>query len=142
MTRGTSSQVTINSEPPGAEARTSLGHQCTATPCTYDISRKSEFVVSFSKPGFEPQQIPVITKVAGAGVAGLAGNVLVGGVIGIGVDAATGATLEHVPNPVFATLVPIQKTPVRGGKPARKPVLQRAPATPVGDAQTEAPPVN
>jgi hypothetical protein len=35
--------------------------------------------------------------------------VLVGGVIGMAVDASTGATLEHYPNPVMLTLVPLRK---------------------------------
>ena len=48
--------------------------------------------------------MPVGTRVAGAGAAGFAGNVLVGGVVGMAVDAATGATLEHYPNPVMLTL--------------------------------------
>ena len=32
--------------------------------------------------------------------AGFAGNLLPGGIIGMGVDAAAGATPEHAPNPV------------------------------------------
>ena len=59
------------------------------------------------------QQVPVATKVAGAGVAGFAGNVIVGGLVGMGVDAATGSTLEHFPNPVFASLVPDRSLPAR-----------------------------
>ena len=41
---------------------------------------------------------------ATAGGAGLAGNVLLGGVIGLGVDAATGAAFDLVPNPLKVTL--------------------------------------
>ncbi|GJD83932.1 hypothetical protein [Methylobacterium haplocladii] len=36
----------------------------------------------------------------------MAGNILLGGVVGIGVDAVTGAAFDHFPNPVSATLVP------------------------------------
>jgi hypothetical protein len=104
VTRGTTSSITFNSEPPGAEAKTSTGLTCSATPCTFEISRKQDFIVTFSKPGYEPQQVPVNTRVAGSGVAGFAGNVLVGGIVGMGVDAATGATLEHYPNPIHVTL--------------------------------------
>lgn len=105
VTRGTTSQVQIESEPAGAEARTSLGHACT-TPCTISVNRKDEFTVTFVKPGYQPVTVPVTTKIANAGVAGFAGNVLIGGVIGMGVDAATGSTLEHTPNPVAVTLQP------------------------------------
>ena len=41
---------------------------------------------------------------ATSGGAALAGNVLVGGIIGLGVDAATGASKELTPNPVSVTL--------------------------------------
>ncbi|WP_243394530.1 hypothetical protein [Yoonia maritima] len=43
-------------------------------------------------------------KTANGGGAALAGNVLVGGVIGLGVDAATGASQELTPNPVQVPL--------------------------------------
>jgi hypothetical protein len=36
----------------------------------------------------------------------MAGNVVFGGIIGAGVDAATGATKQLKPNPVVVTLVP------------------------------------
>jgi hypothetical protein len=110
VTRGTTDQITVNSIPAEAEARTSLGHSCPATPCTWDVSRKSEFVVTFTKDGYDGMQIPVATRIAGSGAAGFAGNLLVGGLIGMGVDAATGSTLEHYPNPVVATLVPLRRS--------------------------------
>jgi hypothetical protein len=101
-------QVQINSSPPEAQARTSMGHVCT-TPCTLQFNRKDEFSVLISKPGYHTAEIAVTTRVAGAGAAGFAGNVLVGGVVGMGVDAVSGATLEHYPNPVSAALVPLKK---------------------------------
>jgi hypothetical protein len=129
VTRGTTAPVTINSEPPGALATTSTGLTCPSTPCTFEVARKAEFIVSFSKPGYEPQQVPVATKVAGAGAAGMAGNVLLGGIVGIGVDAATGATLEHYPNPVFVTLQPtVKAAPVARRRAAPRP-RRAAPST-------------
>ena len=59
-------------------------------------------------------QVPVSTRIAGAGAAGFAGNILIGGVVGMGVDAATGSTLEHFPNPVLASLVPLKKAGALG----------------------------
>lgn len=100
VTRGTDEQVAFNSRPDGARAETSLGTACT-TPCTLDVPRKKEFTVTMTKDGFESQTVRVRTRVAGAGAAGVAGNVLLGGVIGVGVDMATGAALDHDPNPVF-----------------------------------------
>lgn len=116
VTRGTTNQVQITSEPAGATVRTSLGHSC-ATPCTLQIDRKAVFSVIYTMPGHVEQTIVVNTQLAGSGAAGFAGNLIVGGVIGMGVDAATGATLEHVPNPVHAIL---QKAETRAPKIARR----------------------
>lgn len=113
VTRGWSEQMQITSTPSEAQARTSLGYTCT-TPCTLTVSRKDEFSVVLSKDGFHSAEVPVISRIAGGGVAGFAGNVLVGGVVGMGVDAVSGATLEHYPNPVSATLTPLKK----GEKPS------------------------
>lgn len=105
VTRGTTEQVQVLSDPPDAYAQTSLGHQC-RTPCTLTVSRKDEFTVAFEKPGYERQQVPVVVEVAGAGGAAFAGNILLGGFIGMGADAATGAAYSHTPNPVSVVLHP------------------------------------
>jgi hypothetical protein len=130
VTRGTTDQVTFTSEPSGAAVRTSIGHSCPTTPCTVEVSRKSEFVAVFTMNGYEEQQIPVATRIAGSGAAGFAGNILIGGIVGMAADAATGATLEHFPNPVHASLVPlVLPSGRRGAKPAR-------PRGPVREAPT------
>jgi hypothetical protein len=133
VTRGTTNQIQINSSPSGADVRLSTGMTCT-TPCTLSVSRKDEFTVVISKPGYVTQSIPVRTQLAGAGAAGFAGNVLVGGVIGMGVDAATGSTLEHVPNPIDVTL-----TPVGGASPRHGRGRRGAPARAPEPAPVEAP---
>src|SRR3982750_3390411 len=47
----------FESEPAGAEARTSLGQAC-RTPCTQTVTA-NEFTVSFSLPGYQSQTVPV-----------------------------------------------------------------------------------
>jgi hypothetical protein len=47
----------------------------------------------------------------------MAGNVILGGIIGAGIDAASGATKRLKPNPVVVTLTPVAAT-----EPAAKPV--------------------
>lgn len=103
VTRGTTNQIQILSEPSGASVRTSLNQTCT-TPCTLTVGRKDEFSATISMPGFREQVVDIKTRVAGAGAAGFVGNVVVGGIIGMGADAVTGATLEHYPNPVEVKL--------------------------------------
>jgi hypothetical protein len=94
------------------------------TPCALQVRRNDVLVATYTKPGYQPHTIRVDTRVAGAGAAGMAGNVLLGGVVGIAVDAASGATLEHYPNPAVAHLQPVPPPPPpparpRVGKPKR-----------------------
>src|SRR5262245_55022141 len=108
VTRGTTDNVGFDSQPSQAEVRTSNGLGC-VTPCSLVVKRNEEFIATFTKPGYRSQQVEVKTQLAGAGAAGLAGNILIGGVVGIGVDAVTGAANEHTPNPVSVVLEPLSK---------------------------------
>jgi len=69
--------------------------------------------------GFEPEVVVLTKEVATSGAAGFAGNILLGGIIGMGVDAASGAPLDHKPNPVIVTLRPIRPAAPLG-RPAPK----------------------
>lgn len=104
ITRGTTDALVVNSQPQGAQVQLSNGMSCTSTPCTFKLPRKSDLQVTISKAGCQTMVTNVTHKTAGAGAAGVAGNVLVGGIIGLGVDAATGASQELVPNPLEVTL--------------------------------------
>ncbi|TYC56097.1 PEGA domain-containing protein [Rhodobacterales bacterium] len=106
VTRGTTETVVIHASPEGAQIATNIGLTCNTSPCSLQVSRKQEFEVTVSKEGYKTQKVHVSTQVAPGGVAGLAGNVIIGGVIGIGVDSVTGATLDHLPNPVLVELIP------------------------------------
>ena len=106
ITRGTTTAFTVESTPPAAAVKTSSGFICPSTPCTFKMPRKEGFSVTVSKPGYKPSTTNVITKMSGGGAAGLAGNVIAGGIIGIGVDAASGALNDLSPNPLKVTLEP------------------------------------
>lgn len=112
VTRGTKDAWSITSDPSGARVETTNGFFCEATPCAIKMPRKSEFVATLTKPGYKPAKIQVTNKIAGAGGAAMAGNVLVGGIIGAGVDAGTGAMLDLVPNPAHVALEPEATTAV------------------------------
>lgn len=105
ITRGTNDVLVVNSDPVGASVQISGGLQCT-TPCSVELKRKRDYHLKITKPGFEPVETDVMSQIAGAGAAGMAGNVLLGGLIGVGVDAATGATKSLKPNPVEVKLIP------------------------------------
>ncbi len=59
MPRATPAQTTLQfeSEPAGAEARTSTGQAC-QTPCSLSVPA-AEFTVTFTRQGFQPQTVPV-----------------------------------------------------------------------------------
>lgn len=105
VVRGTDQDFRVETVPYGAQVKTSNGFSCDATPCIFKVKRKSEFTVNITKQGCEPVSVPVSNKVSNKGAVGVAGNVLAGGVIGLGVDAATGAARDLHPNPVKVALV-------------------------------------
>jgi PEGA domain len=120
VSRGTTENISITSTPPGATAELSGLDNPTAcvTPCVVVAKRSADITVTINKEGFEPQVIPLTKEIPGTGAAGFAGNVLVGGLVGMGVDAYTGAAQDHKPNPVDVTLQPLApKPPPRAAKP-------------------------
>src|SRR3546814_11037286 len=86
ITRGSSQAWTVETDPVGADIHLSTGESCTS-PCTLQKKRKHPFTVNITKAGYEPVQTQVESTVSEAGAAGMAGNVLVGGLLGSGVDA-------------------------------------------------------
>ena len=108
-TRGWTEQISIASSPSGAQATVtgSENHTC-VTPCAIQVNRNSDLQVRFEMNGFEPEVVVLTKEIATSGAAGFAGNILLGGIIGMGVDAASGAPLDHKPNPVIVTLRPIR----------------------------------
>lgn len=119
--RGTTEKVVIQAAPEDAAIRTSLGHSCPKSPCEVEVSRKTDFKAFAEREGYQPGEIQIATKMGGGGGAAMAGNILVGGIIGVGVDAASGATLDHYPNPAVIVLKPIDPanpaTPVVSAPP-------------------------
>jgi hypothetical protein len=119
-TRGWNEQLQFDSSPIGATVRTEIidpwcaetncptqpGPAC-VTPCVVQVARRDKIRANFTKEGYEPQVVAIEQRIAGQGAAGFVGNVLVGGVIGMAIDAGSGATLEHFPNPVTVVLQPV-----------------------------------
>ena len=104
VTRGTNDVLLVNSTPSGAQVKMSDGQTCDGTPCSFKVPRKSELNVLLTKDRCRPRQVRVTNRVASGGGAAMAGNVLVGGLIGAAVDANSGAMLELVPNPLEVPL--------------------------------------
>src|SRR6266536_95432 len=104
ITRGNHDKLSVLSEPSGANVTLSSGEKG-VTPTKFVKSRWDNFMVTVSKPGYIPQSVKVESKVSATGGTAMAGNVVVGGLIGIAVDAVSGAYNSLYPNPVSVHLV-------------------------------------
>ncbi len=106
VVRGTHQSFRITSVPSAAHVALSTGETC-LTPCVLDLPRASAFQVRVSKPGFVTQTTPVASKGSAAGVIGILGNAVLGGIAGAGADADSGAMRSLSPNPLDVRLVPV-----------------------------------
>jgi hypothetical protein len=106
VVRGVHQSWTVDSDPAGAQVVTTNGFSCHATPCTFTMERKAKFDVTVSKDGYQSYTGHVTHEISSGGVAGGVGNVVIGGIIGIGVDASTGAMDDLRPNPLKIHLEP------------------------------------
>jgi PEGA domain len=125
VTRGTTENISIATTPAGAQADIAgldIPTVC-VTPCVVQAKRNADITVTINKEGYEQQVILLTKEIPASGAAGFAGNVLVGGLVGMGVDAVTGAATDHRPNPVIVTLQPI--APVARAAPPRRTVRPR-----------------
>lgn len=105
ITRGTKEAFMIETDPPGASATTSLGKSCEPTPCVIPkVSREADFSVTIEKEGYKTATYNVTHETAGGGGTAMAGNIILGGVIGAAIDGNNGATQRLVPNPLKVTL--------------------------------------
>jgi hypothetical protein len=129
VTRGDKQAWTVQTDPGGAAVRTTVGVTCEQTPCTFKLKRKADFEVTITKAGYKTWTGHVSHQASGAGIATtVAGNAILGGLIGVGVDAATGATLDLKPNPLVVKLEADQPTPAIAETPAAVATPASAPA--------------
>ena len=76
------------------------------TPCEIELNRKRTYKATVSKSGYEDFVVIMEPKVSTSGGTAMAGNLLLGGIIGAGVDAATGAMKDLSPNNLDVILAP------------------------------------
>lgn len=104
-------QLRIESEPPGADARTSQGQTC-RTPCELTVPGGGEMTVTVAMAGYQPQTLPVRPESADG--------------------SSSNGKLE--PNPVYVELMAAAPA-----KPVKKPVAKKrtsAAANPPATATT------
>src|SRR6202049_2551027 len=104
----------IESEPPGADARTSQGQTC-RTPCELTVPTDNELAVTVQMTGYQPQTMPIHLD-------------------------GKGGDSRLPPNPVYVELQPA--APVKPAKPApaaKKKTSAAAPPAPRAQTQAAAP---
>jgi hypothetical protein len=106
----------IESEPPGADARTAEGQSC-RTPCELTVPATSELAISFALQGYQPQTISVRAE-ATPGASNVPGA----------------APTRLQPNPVYAELAPTTPPKKNRKSPPRKKVIAKKAAPPPADA--------
>lgn len=110
-------QIQLDSQPPGADARTSLGPGC-KTPCSVAVTPPdSGFTVTYTLNKFQPATIPVqVIRISG--------------------DFSAPGSTTFDPNPVVAELQPAGPPPKAARKGASKP---KKPKPPKGTPAAETP---
>jgi len=124
IVKGTSQVVSV-STPPATGANCVLtnpeGSWTITTPAQVKVSKsKEDLVAKCTMPGYQD----ATQRIASSFQSWTAGNVLIGGVIGIGVDAASGAMNE------YPTTITIPMSPVGASAPPVAPAPSSATATP------------
>ena len=133
--RGTQQDFAIQSTPPGAAATLSTGQTC-ITPCALRLPRKQDFEVAFALDGYQSGGARVTSGWSRGGTQTFVfGNIILGGLIGMGVDAANGATRDLTPNPLVVTLIPVPPPPAPVVEPEAAPTEAAA-----AEAVAEPPP--
>lgn len=99
--KGTTQKISVSSHPSGANVLAD-GSPCGITPCSVELKRKDDHVIIVRKEGYEDGVVQV-SKVMGGMIIG---NLLFGGILGAGVDAASGSMWNLVPEKINVTLVP------------------------------------
>jgi hypothetical protein len=113
----TTEVLRIESEPPGADARTSQGQTC-RTPCELTVPTDGELAVTVQMSGFQPQTLPVHA-------------------------GGSGGDSRLQPNPLYVELQPAAPVkPARPAPAAKKKTSTAAPAAPRAQTQASAPPQN
>lgn len=107
----------LESSPPGADARTSLGPAC-KTPCVVNVPADKSFTVTFTLDKHQPQTIPV--------------QVIQGTSEPSGEGTFSAQSVAFDPSPVYAELVPAK--PTRPAPAKKKAAPKPRPAAPAASS--------
>jgi len=131
LVEGTQDNVSLTSQPAGAACTVDRdGERVSAlsTPGNFSISKsRRELTVSCTKDGYGPATAQVESSFTGTTL----GNILLGGGVGLIVDAASGANSRY-PRNVHMEMTELPRPAVApmAGSPALSPVIETAMASP------------
>jgi hypothetical protein len=140
---GKHQDVQVISSPHGAKACTN--GQCITTPGSFTLRKDTNYVIVIEKDGYISETVMLTSGVGGA----VAGNILLGGIIGGAVDMASGAAYKLYPETVNVALRSMPGAPgddfpptsarspsgqQRSTQPIPQPVVVEAPAAEVTPA--------
>jgi len=112
---GASTEVLrVESEPPGADARTSQGQSC-RTPCELTVPSGGEMTVSYALNGYQPQTLQVRPETAPT-------------------SYGEGGGVRLQPNPVYAELQPVRPPAKKQPAVKRKQTAQKTSPTQAASA--------
>ena len=109
MMQGSMQQINVGSAPAGATVVVD-GFQRLRTPTVLELSRKESHRLEISLEGYHSETVD-ITKVDSGMVAG---NLLIGCLVGYAIDQSSGAAFRLVPEVVQVTLRPVIAEPPNG----------------------------
>ncbi|MDD5495953.1 MAG: PEGA domain-containing protein [Candidatus Omnitrophica bacterium] len=93
-------KILVSSEPSGATVQVD-GAASYKTPSKVNLKRNKDHVLVFSKEGYRSEEVKILHVISGA----FCGNVFLGGPLGMGVDAITGAQFKLIPEKVHVNMV-------------------------------------
>jgi hypothetical protein len=127
MVNGTTQRLKVVSEPPGAQVKVDsvpVGE----TPTSIELKRKVSHVVRIEKAGYLSYEETVSQSTSGW----IAGDIILGGLIGLAVDAMSGGMYNLTPEEISPTLLKSPSSaPVAAGSDT---VTAAQPVAPVGTA--------
>lgn len=98
IAHGTSTMVSINTRPSGAEAI--IGGTTVITPATVILKNNRAYDIIFKKDGYEDAYFSLQKEMSGW----IWGNVVLGGIIGMGIDMMSGGAYKIKPTEINVDL--------------------------------------
>ena len=109
---GTTQDIAITTDPSEADLLVD-GRENYKSPAKITMKRKEDHIVEVTKDGYQKETVNIKSVLSGA----VAGNIIAGGLIGWGIDAASGGQYRLVPEHVDLRLRPLQAS--EGGREPR-----------------------